>query len=412
MPLREQGFWRLVSHLSLGHLSVVGGAAGAEALREVLRLYDGRDSAETRAAIRALLEVGSAPGTARVSGARPGRVLPRPGRDADLRRGGLGHRRAVPAGLGARPLPGPARHGQLLRADPGRAAGAAGHRRSMAGAGRRAGAAVTDPQPGRPAGGRAAPLHLRRRGAGADAFCAAGPTRRRRRGSAPRRAWPIPRWRWTAVEQDPAGGPPTVTIALFGLTGPSGVLPRHYTDAVVTGLREPFALAARVPGCPVAGDDGVLCRRRNEIPAAPGGGRGVPWPAPADGAGRGRAAGADRLRHAASAGPAAGRRGAAAALCRPVLRPPALRRPVWRRWPRTGCRARWRCSSSSAPGCRLPPSQRTSLAAGLQLGSLQPVGRGCGDRRARLGPAGPHRAADRPAGRGVVPATCCPTARR
>ncbi len=72
MPLREQGFWRLVSHLSLGHLSVVGGAAGAEALREVLRLYDGRDSAETRAAIRALLEVGSAPGAARVEGARPG----------------------------------------------------------------------------------------------------------------------------------------------------------------------------------------------------------------------------------------------------------------------------------------------------------------------------------------------------
>jgi type VI secretion system protein ImpG len=72
MPLREQGFWRLVSHLSLGHLSVVGGAAGAEALREVLRLYDGRDTAETRAAIQALLDVGSAPGTARVAGARPG----------------------------------------------------------------------------------------------------------------------------------------------------------------------------------------------------------------------------------------------------------------------------------------------------------------------------------------------------
>ena len=72
MPVREKGFWRLVSHLSLGHLSVVGGAAGAESLREVLRLYDGRESAETRAAIRSLLEVSSAPGTARVAGARPG----------------------------------------------------------------------------------------------------------------------------------------------------------------------------------------------------------------------------------------------------------------------------------------------------------------------------------------------------
>ena len=71
-PMREKGFWRLISHLSLGHLSVVGGEAAAEALREVLRLYDGRDSAESRAAIRALLEVTSAPGTARVAGSRPG----------------------------------------------------------------------------------------------------------------------------------------------------------------------------------------------------------------------------------------------------------------------------------------------------------------------------------------------------
>ena len=72
MPLREGGFWRLISHLSLGHLSVVGGEAAAEALREVLRLYDGRDSAESRASIRALLSVSSSPGTARVPGTRAG----------------------------------------------------------------------------------------------------------------------------------------------------------------------------------------------------------------------------------------------------------------------------------------------------------------------------------------------------
>ncbi len=71
-PLRERGFWRLVSHLSLGHLSVVGGADGANALKEVLRLYDLRDSAETRAAIEGLLAVSSKPGTARVPGARIG----------------------------------------------------------------------------------------------------------------------------------------------------------------------------------------------------------------------------------------------------------------------------------------------------------------------------------------------------
>jgi len=71
-PLRERGFWRLISHLSLGHLSVVGGAEGAAALKEVLRLYDLRDSAETRAAIEGLLSVSARPGAARVPGARSG----------------------------------------------------------------------------------------------------------------------------------------------------------------------------------------------------------------------------------------------------------------------------------------------------------------------------------------------------
>jgi type VI secretion system protein ImpG len=69
-PLREAGFWRLVSHLSLGHLSVTGGGEGAAALKEVLRLYDLRDTAETRAAIEALTGIGAAPGTARA----PGRI--------------------------------------------------------------------------------------------------------------------------------------------------------------------------------------------------------------------------------------------------------------------------------------------------------------------------------------------------
>ena len=68
MPLQERGFWRLISHLSLGHLSVVGGGMAAEALREVLRLYDFRESAESRSAIRALLSVTSSPGAARIPG--------------------------------------------------------------------------------------------------------------------------------------------------------------------------------------------------------------------------------------------------------------------------------------------------------------------------------------------------------
>lgn len=74
LPLQERGFWRLISHLSLGHLSVVGGETAAAALREVLRLYDCRDSTESRAVIRALLDVTSRPGTARIPGlSGPGR---------------------------------------------------------------------------------------------------------------------------------------------------------------------------------------------------------------------------------------------------------------------------------------------------------------------------------------------------
>ena len=71
-PIREKGFWRLVSHLSLGHLSVVGGDDGAAALREVLRLYDLRNLPETRGAIAGLLGVTAAPGTARVPGSQLG----------------------------------------------------------------------------------------------------------------------------------------------------------------------------------------------------------------------------------------------------------------------------------------------------------------------------------------------------
>jgi type VI secretion system protein ImpG len=70
--MRARGAWRLISHLSLGHLSVTGGAEGAAALKEVLRLYDLRDTVETRAALEALLSVHANPGTARVQNSRLG----------------------------------------------------------------------------------------------------------------------------------------------------------------------------------------------------------------------------------------------------------------------------------------------------------------------------------------------------
>lgn len=66
--------WRLVSHLSLNHLSIAEGEGATDALREILRLYDFRDSAETRATIDGLASVTSKPAVARAPAARLGGV--------------------------------------------------------------------------------------------------------------------------------------------------------------------------------------------------------------------------------------------------------------------------------------------------------------------------------------------------
>jgi type VI secretion system protein ImpG len=49
--MRRGTVWRLISHLSLNHLSLVSPDGNPESLREILRLYDYHDSAETRAMI-------------------------------------------------------------------------------------------------------------------------------------------------------------------------------------------------------------------------------------------------------------------------------------------------------------------------------------------------------------------------
>jgi type VI secretion system protein ImpG len=67
-PMREQGRWRLVSHLLLNHLSLADFEQGADALREILKLYDFRDSAETRATIDGITSITCARGTARAPG--------------------------------------------------------------------------------------------------------------------------------------------------------------------------------------------------------------------------------------------------------------------------------------------------------------------------------------------------------
>lgn len=61
----QGGRWRLISHLSLNHLSLVSDG-GVEALKEMLLLYDFRDSAETQALIDGVVGLSSKPGTARV----------------------------------------------------------------------------------------------------------------------------------------------------------------------------------------------------------------------------------------------------------------------------------------------------------------------------------------------------------
>lgn len=59
--------WRLLSHLNMNHLAISGGAEGAAALREVLRLYDVADAPETRAVIDSVLRLESRRGVARVT---------------------------------------------------------------------------------------------------------------------------------------------------------------------------------------------------------------------------------------------------------------------------------------------------------------------------------------------------------
>jgi type VI secretion system protein ImpG len=57
--LKQGALWRLISHLSLNHLSLVDNSHQADALREILKLYDFTDSAETRQLIDGVLEVRS-----------------------------------------------------------------------------------------------------------------------------------------------------------------------------------------------------------------------------------------------------------------------------------------------------------------------------------------------------------------
>jgi len=68
-PLGKGAIWRLVSHLSLNHLSLV--ARGREALLEMLALYNYRDTEATRRQIHGITAIDSAPTMTRIGHPRP-----------------------------------------------------------------------------------------------------------------------------------------------------------------------------------------------------------------------------------------------------------------------------------------------------------------------------------------------------
>lgn len=67
-PRRNRAMWRLISHLSLNHLSLADDAEGAEALREIIRLYDMTASDSTEMMIDGIVSVSSRRVAGRVGG--------------------------------------------------------------------------------------------------------------------------------------------------------------------------------------------------------------------------------------------------------------------------------------------------------------------------------------------------------
>lgn len=59
-PLRQRAHWRLLSHLKLNHLSLTADPSG-DALKEILRLYDFRDSDSTRKLIESIRVIHTQP---------------------------------------------------------------------------------------------------------------------------------------------------------------------------------------------------------------------------------------------------------------------------------------------------------------------------------------------------------------
>jgi type VI secretion system protein ImpG len=67
-PLNARALWRVISHLTLNHLSLADDKEGVEALREILKLYDTKNSPESRALLEGVAGVKSRRVVGRVSG--------------------------------------------------------------------------------------------------------------------------------------------------------------------------------------------------------------------------------------------------------------------------------------------------------------------------------------------------------
>lgn len=60
-PMRDGARWRLLSHLNLNHLSITGAKDATNALKEILRLYDFKDSSASRALIDSIVSLSARP---------------------------------------------------------------------------------------------------------------------------------------------------------------------------------------------------------------------------------------------------------------------------------------------------------------------------------------------------------------
>ena len=112
-PSRRGLQWRLISHLSLNHLSIV--EKGTEALQEILRLYDFSNDPAIRKQIAGITAV-----TSRVLHQprhfiHRRRLLPRHGRDSGIRRRPVRRHRRVSPRLRAAKISGIVRRGELVQ---------------------------------------------------------------------------------------------------------------------------------------------------------------------------------------------------------------------------------------------------------------------------------------------------------